>query len=133
MPDAIGRRELIKLGASAADRARGPIAAQANHLFHCRGIRAGRRTGGDDHSGGREIGGARAAKVVDFMDATLAEAFEPREPEKWHAGLQLVDALCQKMHDHTFMEASPKQRTAVLSRVAENQTHPESFPSSFLR
>lgn len=33
-------------------------------------------------------GGARAAKVADYIDARLAEAFEPSERELWRTGLK---------------------------------------------
>jgi hypothetical protein len=126
MPHEIHRRDLIRIGAAAALASRAGFAAVEPPKFFTAAEFAMLDElteliiPADDHSPG-----ARAANVAAYIDARLAEAFEPQEPEKWRAGLQSVDALCQKMHDHTFMEASPKQRTAVLSRMAENEDHPK--------
>jgi hypothetical protein len=126
MPHEIHRRALIRIGAAAALASQAGFAAVEPPKFFTAAEFAMLDElteliiPADDHSPG-----ARAANVAAYVDARLAEAFEPPEPEKWRAGLQLVDALCQKMHDHAFMEASPKQRTAVLSRMAENENHPK--------
>jgi hypothetical protein len=126
MPHEIHRRDLIKIGAAAALASQSGFAAVEPPKFFTPAEFAMLDElteliiPADDHSPG-----ARAANVAAYIDARLAEAFEPQEPEKWRAGLQSVDALCRKMHDHAFIEASPKQRTAVLSRMAENEDHPK--------
>jgi hypothetical protein len=126
MPQEIHRRDLIKIGAAAALASQAGFAAvEAPRFFTpAEFAMVDELTEliipADDHSPG-----ARAANVAAYIDARLAEAFEPGEPEKWRAGLQSVDALSQKMHDHAFMEASPKERMAVMSRMAENEKHPK--------
>ena len=126
MPSEIGRRDLIRIGAAAALASRAGFAtAEAPRFFTSAEFATLDELTeliipADDPSPG-----ARAANVAVYIDARLAEAFEPQGPEKWRAGLQSVDALCQKMHDHTFMEASPKERLSVLSRMAENEKHPK--------
>jgi hypothetical protein len=74
----------------------------------------------DEHSPG-----ARAAKVAAYIDMRVSEAFEPKEKETWRAGLKLVDALSGTMHGKTFLEATPEQRIAVLSRMAEHEENPK--------
>ena len=69
----------------------------------------------DDHSPG-----ARAAQVAAYIDARVAEAFLPEEKEKWRKGLQSVDGLSQKMHHRAFLDATPTQRTAVLSSMEKS-------------
>jgi hypothetical protein len=126
MPNEIGRRDLIRIGAAAALATHAGFAtAEAPKFFTSAEFAMLDELTeliipADEHSPG-----ARAANVAVYIDARLAEAFEPQGPEKWRAGLQSVDALCQKMHDHTFMEASPKERLSVLSRMAENEKHPK--------
>ena len=126
MPHEIHRRDLIKIGAAAALASQSGFAAVEPPKFFTPAEFAMLDElteliiPADDHSPG-----ARAANVAVYIDARLAEAFEPQGPEKWRAGLQSVDALCQKMHGHTFMEASLKERLSVLSRMAENEKHPK--------
>ena len=73
-------------------------------------------------------GGAKAAKVSEFIDGFLAEAFEPTpadsERGRWRAGLRSIDEITKQMHGVSFLEANAEQRTAVLTRVAANETEP---------
>jgi len=82
----------------------------------------------DDHSPG-----ARAAKAAGYIDARTAEAFEDQERDDWRKGLQLVDALSQKMHGETFMAASAEQRVATLTQMAKNETNPQTPEEVFFR
>jgi gluconate 2-dehydrogenase gamma chain len=73
-------------------------------------------------------GGAKAAKVAEFIDARLAEGFYPAgtesERDQWRAGLRSIDEISKQMHGVAFLEAGAEQRTAVLTRVAANETAP---------
>jgi hypothetical protein len=134
----LSRRDVIKLGAAATVAASlgvGDAAAQA-------------RVGGflteaefalldelsemiipaDAHSPG-----ARAAKVADFIDARLAEAWEPKDRTDWRNGLALVDRLSQEANTLVFMKASPDQRLAVLTRMAQNESDPKQPEEKFFK
>ena len=134
----LGRRDVIKLGAAATVAASlgvGNAEAQA-------------RVGGfltqaelalldelsemiipaDDHSPG-----ARAAKVAEFIDARLAEAWEPKDRTDWRSGLALVDRLSQDSNKLPFMKASPDQRLAVLTRMAQNESNPQKPEEKFFK
>ena len=74
----------------------------------------------DDHSPG-----ARAVKVAAFIDGQLAEAWDPADRTMWRDGLALVDRLSQAAHAKTFMHASADQRTAVLTKMAQNESTPQ--------
>jgi Gluconate 2-dehydrogenase subunit 3 len=134
----LSRREAIKLGAAATVAASlgvGDAAAQV-------------RVGGffteaefalldelsemiiptDDHSPG-----ARAAKVAAFIDARLAEAWEQKDRTDWRSGLALVDRLSQEAHKLPFMKASPEQRLAVLTRMAQNESNPQKPEEKFFK
>jgi hypothetical protein len=80
----------------------------------------------DDHSPG-----ARAAKVAAFIDARLAEAFEDKDKKTWRDGLTLVDDLSHTSIGKTFMEATPEQRVAVLTTMAQNEKEPKTPEALF--
>jgi hypothetical protein len=73
----------------------------------------------DDHSPG-----GRAAKVATYIDSRLAEAFEQRDRTSWREGLSMVERLSREMHAKRFLESSPAERVAVLTRMAQNEGKP---------
>jgi Gluconate 2-dehydrogenase subunit 3 len=80
-----------------------------------------------------QSGGARAAGVAAYIDARLAEAFEREEPNRWRAGLKAVDALSREMSATGFMESTPEQRVAVLTRMSANESDPKTAAEQFFR
>ena len=110
------RRDLIKLSAGAALVAK----AAAPHRFFTEAeyqvvdqltemiIPA------DDKSGG-----AKAARVADYIDARLAEAFLPEDRERWRTGLK------------PFVDASADQRGALLARIAASEKNPQTAEEHF--
>jgi hypothetical protein len=74
----------------------------------------------DEHSPG-----ARAAKVAAFIDGQLAEAWDEKDRATWRDGLALVDRISTETNARPFMQASADQRTAVLTRMAGNETKPQ--------
>lgn len=74
----------------------------------------------DDHSPG-----ARAAKVADQIDKSLAESFDAKPQEDWREGLQVVDTLCRQMHGTAFLQATPAQRVAVVARMRSTRATPK--------
>jgi glucoside 3-dehydrogenase (cytochrome c) hitch-hiker subunit len=77
--------------------------------------------------------GARAAKVAAFIDSQLAEAWEEKDRSDWRTGLGVVERLTQEMHGATFMKASPEQRVAVLTRMAQNEGKPQKPEELFFK
>jgi len=73
----------------------------------------------DEHSPG-----ARAAKVAAYIDSRLAEAWEEQERIDWREGLKRIDQLTRESSGKTFMESSPDQRVAILTRIAQNEKEP---------
>ena len=71
----------------------------------------------DEHSPG-----ARAAKVAAYLDSRLPD-WEGRE--QWREGLKLVEQLSQQAHGKPFLQSSPDERTAVLTRMAQNEGKPQ--------
>ena len=134
----LSRRDVIKLGAAAT-------AAVSFGVGHA-GAQA--RVGGfltdsefamldelsemiiptDSHSPG-----ARAANVAAFIDSRLAEAWDEKDRSDWRAGLARVDALCQQINGAPFMKSSAEQRSAVLTRMAQNESNPKTPDETFFK
>lgn len=73
----------------------------------------------DDHSPG-----ARAARVAGDIDRRLSESLEPEWQGFWRAGLQGVDGLSCELNGTHFLESTPEERLAVLTRMAAGELHP---------
>ena len=80
--------------------------------------------------------GARAAAVVPLLDRLLAEK-DPKIPEyaeerkKWKDGLGRVDVVAQEMHGKTYLDSTPEQRLAVLTRMSKNEGDPKAPEERF--
>jgi hypothetical protein len=70
----------------------------------------------DSHSGG-----AKAAKVADYIDQTLRESFDDTQKALWREGLRLVDLMTRHYSEKSFVEASPEERVAVLTVLSNNE------------
>lgn len=77
--------------------------------------------------------GARAAKVAEFIDSRLAEAWDQKDRTDWRSGLALVDRLSQESHQVPFMKASADQRVVVLTRMAQNENDPKKPEERFFK
>src|SRR5437764_3634033 len=80
----------------------------------------------DDHSPG-----ARAAGVAGYIDGRLAESLEPDWQALWRSGLAAVDGLSRELNGKPFLEASPDQRVAVLTRMAASEPDPKTAAERF--
>ena len=87
-----------------------------------------------------QSGGARAANVAAYIDGKLAEAFDappeagrPPEKERWRTGLRAVEALSTEMNSKAFMESTPEQRLAVLTRMAAAEADPKTDAEKFFK
>lgn len=69
----------------------------------------------DSHSGG-----AKAAKVADYIDQFLAETWDENRRTLWSQGLRLIDVMSQHYSGKAFTEASAEQRIAVLTVLSDN-------------
>jgi len=134
MPYEIDRRDLMRIGAGAVLAAPAAFAAAEapKFLTPAEFAMLDELTDliipSDDHSPG-----ARAAQVAAYIDARVAEAFEAKDRDDWRNGLKLVDELSRKMHGRPFMEASPEQRIAVLTRMAKNEMNAKTPEEVFFR
>ena len=69
----------------------------------------------DSHSGG-----AKAAKVVDYIEQKLRESTDDNRRATWREGLRLVDLMSQHYHGKSFVDSSPEERIAVLTVLSDN-------------
>jgi hypothetical protein len=82
----------------------------------------------DDHSPG-----ARAAEVAAYIDARVAESWEPETKEMWRNGLKLVDELSKSTNGTGFMQASPQQRIEVVGKIAKSEMQGSAPEGQFFR
>ncbi len=69
----------------------------------------------DSHSGG-----AKAAKVADYIEQELRESTDDSRKSTWHEGLRLVDLMSQQYHGKSFVDSSSEERIAVLTVLSDN-------------
>ena len=132
------RRDMIKLGASAAIAATltGPavLAQDKALLFFSKEEFAlvdeltELIIPADDHSPG-----ARAAQVAGYIDFRLSESFEEQPRTTWREGLKLIEQISREMHGKPFLESSPDQRVALLTRISQNETRPAKPEEMFFK
>jgi hypothetical protein len=70
----------------------------------------------DSHSGG-----AKAAKVADYIDQFLRESFDDNQKALWREGLHLVDLMCRHYNGKSFVDAAPEDRIAVLTVLSDHE------------
>ena len=128
----IGRRDLIMIAGAAAlasqARAAGTYKFFTADEYALVDELSERIIPADDHSGG-----ARAARVAEFIDAVLAEAFQQSERDTWRSGLARVNALSREMHGVDFLKCAVPARIDVLTRMAGNEAVPERPEEHFFR
>jgi hypothetical protein len=81
----------------------------------------------------QQSGGARAAGVAAYIDARLAESFEPEPPASWRAGLKAVEDLSHELTGKAFMESTAEQRLAVLTKMAAGESDPKTPAEQFFK
>jgi hypothetical protein len=69
----------------------------------------------DSHSGG-----AKDAKVADFIDQHVGESGDKEQQQLWREGLRLIDSMSQHYTGKTFLDGSPEDRVAVLTVLSDN-------------
>jgi hypothetical protein len=69
----------------------------------------------DSHSGG-----AKAAKVADFIDQYLRETSDDNQKALWREGLHLIDLMSQHYTEKSFVEARPEERIAVFTVLSDH-------------
>ena len=69
----------------------------------------------DSHSGG-----AKAAKVADYIEHVVGASVDEQRKALWKEGLRLIEAMSQHRAGKSFVDASPEERIAVLTILSDN-------------
>jgi hypothetical protein len=69
----------------------------------------------DSHSGG-----AKAAKVADFIEQFLRETSDDSQRSIFREGLRLIDIMSQHYNGKSFVDSGGEERIAVLSVLSDN-------------
>jgi hypothetical protein len=69
----------------------------------------------DSHSGG-----AKAAKVADYIEQVLRESVDDNQKSVWREGLRLIDLMSQHYNAKSFIDSSSEERIAVLTVLSDN-------------
>jgi hypothetical protein len=75
--------------------------------------------------------GARAARVAGEIDRRLADSLDEKQQASWRAGLRAVNELSRQMTGVSFLNGTPAQRLAVLTRMAANERDPKTPAERF--
>jgi hypothetical protein len=70
----------------------------------------------DSHSGG-----AKAAKVADFIEQTVRESTDDQQKALWREGLRLMESMSQHYNGKSFVDASTEEKIAVLKVLSDNE------------
>jgi hypothetical protein len=70
----------------------------------------------DSHSGG-----AKAAKVTDFIEQTVRESTDDQQKAIWREGLRLIESMSQHYNGKPFVDASTEERIAILKVLSDNE------------
>jgi hypothetical protein len=65
-------------------------------------------------------GGAKAAKVADYIDQFLRETYDENQRALWREGLRLIELMSEHYSAKGFVESTPEQRIAVLTVLSDN-------------
>jgi hypothetical protein len=70
----------------------------------------------DSHSGG-----AKAAKVADFIEQTIRESVDDQQKALWREGLRLMESMSGHYNGKSFVASSPEERIAVIKVLSDNE------------
>jgi len=70
----------------------------------------------DSHSGG-----AKAARVADYIEQFLRETSDDNEKSIWREGLRLIDLMSQHYNGQSFVDSSSDEIIAVLTVLSDNE------------
>jgi hypothetical protein len=70
----------------------------------------------DSHSGG-----AKAAKVADFIEQRIRESVDEQQKALWREGLRLMESMSQHYNGKSIVESSADEKIAVLKVLSDNE------------
>jgi Gluconate 2-dehydrogenase subunit 3 len=65
-------------------------------------------------------GGAKAARVADYIEQTVGETTDDQRKALWREGLRLVESMSQHYNGKSFVESSTEEKIAVIKVLSDN-------------
>ena len=65
-------------------------------------------------------GGAKAARVADYIDQFLGETYDDNQRALWREGLRLIDLMSRHYHQKSFVDSGPEERMTLLQVLSDN-------------
>src|SRR5271156_4569252 len=69
----------------------------------------------DSHSGG-----AKAAKVADYIDQRIREGVDEQQKALWREGLRLMESMSQHYNGKSIVDSSTYEKIAILKVLSDN-------------
>jgi hypothetical protein len=69
----------------------------------------------DSHSGG-----AKAAKVADFIEQRIRESVDEQQKSLWREGLRLMESMSQHYNGKSIVDSSADEKIAILKVLSDN-------------
>jgi hypothetical protein len=69
----------------------------------------------DSHSGG-----AKAAKVAEYIEQVLRETTDDNQKQLWREGLRLIDLMSVHYNGKSFVDSGSEERIAVLTVLSDH-------------
>jgi len=69
----------------------------------------------DSHSGG-----AKAAKVADYIDQRIRESVDEQQKQLWREGLRLMESMSQHYNGKSIVDSSAEEKIAILQVLSDN-------------
>jgi hypothetical protein len=117
----VKRRDLIVIGAGAVVAAKLAPGADAHKFFTAEEYALVDDLCETIIPADEKSPGAKAAKVAEYIDSTLAEAFDQIERDHFREGLKI------------FLSTPAGERVALLTKTSLNEKHPQTPADRFFR
>ena len=69
----------------------------------------------DSHSGG-----AKAAKVADYIEQRIRESVDEQQKALWREGLRLMESMSQHYNGKSIVDSSTEEKIAILTVLSDN-------------
>ena len=69
----------------------------------------------DSHSGG-----AKAAKVADYIEQRIRESVDDQQKALWREGLRLMESMSQHYNGKSIVDSSTEEKIAILKVLSDN-------------
>src|SRR5580692_7781175 len=69
----------------------------------------------DSHSGG-----AKAAKVADYIEQRIRESVDEQQKALWREGLRLMESMSQHYNGKSIVDSSAEEKIAILKVLSDN-------------